>query len=1059
MRVELKTGSYSMAVTRVIIIKSRTFYSRYSLEMTGLSIAPTNVPRSRNRGFVFKIITAFVLVSFLGHDLAYAAEHSVSNLLQKNQDRQTLGFLPSHLKERQTNRETMIQNKNRLSEASPVITTGTTTKTVEQFTGNIMTYSYDANKHLTQSVTTNSAGKVLSTASYKAGLDNKDLLTQSTDHLTGNVTSFTYLPDSNTPTTSTTKNREGLVLSTADYKAGLNNKGLITQSTDSLTGNVTSFVYLPNSNALLTSTTKNRDGRVISINDISTLTTHLTTPQSLDRGTSAGAAESPVVSSDQRANLSPISSFVRDMTSIQDLANKSLSNGDVRTMTTHLTNDQLARDTNQLKNFAVSFGLTFGLTLTDSEISDIASNLTADQRSNLYQANNGFTNDLNKLEDSAIRTNTIYTSTEIFGIALNLTALQRSNLNQANNGFANDLSAIQALVVQTGTPLSKKEIFLWALGLDSTGRASLPLVKDTNQLINSAASFGLTLTETEILDIASSLTALQRSNLNQANNGFANDLSAIQASAAKLGASLSKKEVFLTALNLTSVQRTDLYPTSSPPPPSDPSNQNQHGRQSGRWYLDAIGVGPNVWNSRRGQGVTIAVIDSGVDIRHPDLSGNVLNGRDYVDGDSDPGNNSFRHGTAVTGIIHTIAPDAKILPLRVFDEIAMGVIKPGSFADRVRDGIHRAADTVRNGVTEVANAVWNGVRSVASSAFRALDDLSGGKLSKTVDSVRDFLIEVGIDVLDFVNRVLPGLLPDKVDLLLNGIKVAKHVVEAMDFAVSQGVNIINLSMGAPHVNSLVDAISRKLRDRVQGAVDNAVNHGVFVVAAAMNEGANVDEVWPANLRGVIAVGATQPGNTIAPFSNIGSSIDFVAPGVDITLTDAAGGHHNLGGGTSFATPMVSAAIALLINQYPGESPSSIINRLERAAIDLGKPGWDPVYGHGLLNIAHSLKLSPSVGMMPNLTADQLAKDTNQLKNSAASFGLNLTDSEISDIASNLTAESRANLYQTNNGFANNLNKIQASAARFGSSLSKKELFLMALTVTATGRNNLNHGWV
>lgn len=113
------------------------------------------------------------------------------------------------------------------------------------------------------------------------------------------------------------------------------------------------------------------------------------------------------------------------------------------------------------------------------------------------------------------------------------------------------------------------------------------------------------------------------------------------------------------------------------------------------WHLSAIGA-PAAWRTATGEGVTVAVIDSGVDADHPDLEGSVLPGRSYVDVDSggeprllsfgsDPGPVYERafgqadpvgHGTAVAGLIagradsrHPgIAPDASILPIRVLDD-------------------------------------------------------------------------------------------------------------------------------------------------------------------------------------------------------------------------------------------------------------------------------------------------------------------------------------------------------------------------------------------------------
>ncbi|MEV4543073.1 type VII secretion-associated serine protease mycosin [Micromonospora echinaurantiaca] len=95
-----------------------------------------------------------------------------------------------------------------------------------------------------------------------------------------------------------------------------------------------------------------------------------------------------------------------------------------------------------------------------------------------------------------------------------------------------------------------------------------------------------------------------------------------------------------------------------------------------QWQLDELGA-KTAWRSSTGRGVVVAVIDSGVDATHPDLAGQVLPGYDLVaplGGDPDP----VGHGTTVAGLIAGrnddnrgvvgLAPDAKILPVRVLDD-------------------------------------------------------------------------------------------------------------------------------------------------------------------------------------------------------------------------------------------------------------------------------------------------------------------------------------------------------------------------------------------------------
>ncbi|MEU2286869.1 type VII secretion-associated serine protease mycosin [Streptomyces sp. NPDC013178] len=100
-----------------------------------------------------------------------------------------------------------------------------------------------------------------------------------------------------------------------------------------------------------------------------------------------------------------------------------------------------------------------------------------------------------------------------------------------------------------------------------------------------------------------------------------------------------------------------------------------------QWALEALHT-DEVWRTTKGAGVTVAVLDTGVEADHPDLDGNVLPGKDLVGFGAEPGDRAWaRHGTAMAGIIAGhghgygdadgvmgIAPEAKILPVRVILE-------------------------------------------------------------------------------------------------------------------------------------------------------------------------------------------------------------------------------------------------------------------------------------------------------------------------------------------------------------------------------------------------------
>ncbi|AZP16533.1 type VII secretion-associated serine protease mycosin [Streptomyces aquilus] len=105
------------------------------------------------------------------------------------------------------------------------------------------------------------------------------------------------------------------------------------------------------------------------------------------------------------------------------------------------------------------------------------------------------------------------------------------------------------------------------------------------------------------------------------------------------------------------------------------------GIRAKQWALEAMHT-REAWQTTKGKGVTVAVLDTGVEDDHPDLVGNVLEGKDMVGFGAGRGDRAWaRHGTAMAGIIAGhghgyangdgvlgIAPEAKILPVRVILE-------------------------------------------------------------------------------------------------------------------------------------------------------------------------------------------------------------------------------------------------------------------------------------------------------------------------------------------------------------------------------------------------------
>lgn len=132
-----------------------------------------------------------------------------------------------------------------------------------------------------------------------------------------------------------------------------------------------------------------------------------------------------------------------------------------------------------------------------------------------------------------------------------------------------------------------------------------------------------------------------------------------------------------------------------------------------QWALLALRA-EEAWGTTRGDGVTVAVLDTGVDDRHPDLAGQVLDGTDLVGMGAGRGDRAWaRHGTAMAGIIAGhghgsnrrqgvlgVAPQARILPVRVILEEGdpgrskARESKGGALADGIRWAVDHGADVI-----------------------------------------------------------------------------------------------------------------------------------------------------------------------------------------------------------------------------------------------------------------------------------------------------------------------------------------------------------------------------
>ncbi len=236
-------------------------------------------------------------------------------------------------------------------------------------------------------------------------------------------------------------------------------------------------------------------------------------------------------------------------------------------------------------------------------------------------------------------------------------------------------------------------------------------------------------------------------------------------------------------------------------------------------------------------------------------------------------------------------------------------------------------------------------RDIVNRDFDPSDDEGHGTMVSGVAGARTNN-GAGVAGATWRGRILPIKVLDA-----HGIALDNDIAAGITWAVDQGADVINLSLGGPGASSVL-----------QAAVDYATARDVVVVAAAGNlaSGDPVEPHYPAACDGVIAVGATERDNTLASFSNFGSWVDLVAPGVDITTTGPASGAaeaYVTVAGTSFSAPLVASAAMLVRAADPTASAAAIADRLRRSARDLGAAGFDSRFGAGLLDVGAALRLS------------------------------------------------------------------------------------------------------
>jgi len=294
--------------------------------------------------------------------------------------------------------------------------------------------------------------------------------------------------------------------------------------------------------------------------------------------------------------------------------------------------------------------------------------------------------------------------------------------------------------------------------------------------------------------------------------------------------------------------------------------------QQYQWHLHNATGGinaPAAWDVSQGEGVVVAVLDTGILPQHPDLVGNLLEGYDFI---SDAETSRRPTNERVPGALDYgdwVENDNECYTGSLADDSSWhGTHVAGTVAEQTNNGVGMA------GVAHKAKVL----------PVRVLGKC-GGYLS---------------DIADAITWASGGTVA--------GIPANANPAE-----------IINMSLGG----------SGSCGGTYQDAINGAISRGTTVVVAAGNETDNASNYRPASCDGVVTVGATRITGGITYYSNYGTRVDLSGPGgggsvdgnpggyvwqagSDAATTPDSGSYTYMGmGGTSMASPHVAAVAALV----------------------------------------------------------------------------------------------------------------------------------------------------
>lgn len=271
---------------------------------------------------------------------------------------------------------------------------------------------------------------------------------------------------------------------------------------------------------------------------------------------------------------------------------------------------------------------------------------------------------------------------------------------------------------------------------------------------------------------------------------------------------------------------------------------------------------------------TVAIIDTGADLSHPALSGALVTGYD------------FTRDTLGASELADLGP---------------------TVAAQLQQSTTSILDAQNTLVLNSAVAILN------QSTTSILDQSTTSILDSSLAEFGHGTMTAGI-----VHLVAPTakIMPLKA-FRADGSSNLSDIIRAIYYGADQGANVISMSFSTVQSSP-----------GLQAAVQYALSKNVIMIASSGNDGLKT-LVYPASYGGVQGVGSSTNTDLRSVFSNYGSGVvTFAAPGEGV-ITTYPGGNYAAGWGTSFSTPMVAGAAALVLQARPASKPGDITNALSK----------------------------------------------------------------------------------------------------------------------------------